>query len=132
MGKYIAQEVIKLMIKKGIIIKNSNILILGITFKENCPDVRNTKVVDIIKALNEYNLNIVVFDPWANPEDAKQEYNIEIVNKLPKNHQKFDAIILAVAHNEYLNINLNKYKKNNCIIYDAKSVLQNKYVDKKL
>jgi UDP-N-acetyl-D-glucosamine/UDP-N-acetyl-D-galactosamine dehydrogenase len=132
MGKYVAQEVIKLMIKKDIVIKKSNVLILGITFKENCPDIRNTKVVDIIRTLGEYAVNTVVFDPWANSEEVKKEYNIKIINKLPADRKRFDAIVLAVAHQEFLKINLLKLANKTCVIYDVKSVLARKIVDNML
>lgn len=127
MGDYVATEVIKLMLKKGIQVLNSNILILGFTFKENCPDCRNTKVVDIVRTLNEYNLNITVYDPWANHIVALQEYNIEITNELPKN--KFDAIILAVAHNEFKCLNILSLKKENGVVYDVKWLLSKDLVD---
>ena len=100
MGAFIASEVIKLMIKKDVKIKNSNVLILGITFKENCPDVRNTRVIDVINSLKEYELNISVYDPWAN-EHELSEYGIISSKKLPNN--KFDAIVLAVSHNQFKN-----------------------------
>lgn len=99
MGEYVASQVIKKMIKNGQCVKGSNILILGITFKENCPDVRNTKVVDVIRALKEYDTNITIYDPWANPEDVKHEYGLEIKTNLPEG--KFDAIVLAVKHKEF-------------------------------
>lgn len=127
MGDYVATEVIKLMLKKGIQVLNSNILILGFTFKENCPDCRNTKVVDIVRTLNEYNLSITVYDPWANHLVALQEYNIEITNELPKN--KFDAIILAVAHNEFKCLNILSLKKENGVVYDVKWLLSKDLVD---
>ena len=118
MGEYVAQQVIKLMLKKGIQVLGSEILILGFTFKENCPDVRNTKVIDIIKALKEYNVNITVYDPWANPAIAKKEYNIDITNELPQ--EKFDATIMAVAHNEFQNLNIDQIGKDRNVIYDVK------------
>ena len=99
MGEYVASEVIKKMIKQGIQIKGSNILVLGITFKENCPDVRNTKVVDVIRELKEYNTNVTIYDPWANPDEVKHEYGLEIECKLPEG--KFDAVVLAVNHKEF-------------------------------
>ena len=99
MGEYVATQVIKLMLKKGIQVLQSNIVILGFTFKENCPDVRNTKVVDIVKALKEYNLNITIYDPWANPAIAEHEYGLSVTNELPTD--KFDAAIMAVAHNDF-------------------------------
>ena len=99
MGEFVANQVVKLMLKKGIQVLDSNILILGFTFKENCPDCRNTKIVDIVKALKEYNLNITIYDPWANPAVAMYEYGIEITNELPVD--KFDTVILGVAHEEF-------------------------------
>ncbi|MFV0535941.1 MAG: nucleotide sugar dehydrogenase [Dysgonomonas sp.] len=99
MGEYVASEVIKKMIKQGIQVKGSNILVLGITFKENCPDVRNTKVVDVIRELKEYDTNVTIYDPWANPEEVKHEYGLDIECNLPEG--KFDAVVLAVNHREF-------------------------------
>lgn len=130
MGEYVAQQVVKLMIKKGIQVLNSKVLILGFTFKENCPDVRNTKVIDIYKALKEYNLDIVVYDPWANATVAKREYGIEIVNELPS--ENFDSIILAVAHNEFKDVDLNAYAKDAHVIFDVKGILRKDIVDGRL
>ncbi len=130
MGEYVANEVIKLMLKKGIQVLGSNILMLGFTFKENCPDVRNTKVVDIYKALKEYNLNITVYDPWANPEIAKHEYGIDITNELPKD--KYDTVILAVAHNEFKELNIKSFGNDNHVIYDVKGMMRKEEVDGRL
>ncbi len=130
MGEYVANEVIKLMLKKGIQVLNSNILILGFTFKENCPDVRNTKVIDIYKALKEYNLNITVYDPWANPAIAQHEYCIEITNQQPTD--KYDAVILAVAHNEFKELDVKKIEKGNCVLYDVKGFLSKDIVNGRL
>lgn len=130
MGEYVAHEVIKLMLKKGIQVLNSNILILGFTFKENCPDVRNTKVVDIYKALKEYNINVTVYDPWANPVVAKHEYDIDIVNTLPQD--KFDAAIMAVAHNEFKDLDIQSFCNEKSIVYDVKCVLSKDLVDGRL
>lgn len=119
MGEYVASEVVKKMIKQGIQIKGSNILVLGITFKENCPDVRNTKVVDVIRELKEYGTNITIYDPWANPEEVEHEYGLEIVTKLPNG--KFDAVVLAVAHAKFKQIDL--YSLTNAgIIYQFKKI----------
>lgn len=131
MPAYIASEVIKLMIKKNIIINHSSILILGITFKENCPDVRNTKVVDIVKCLKEYDLNISICDPLANPKEVKHEYGLDIFNELPSSG-KFDTIILAVPHQEFKNLDIKKYCKENSVIYDCKSYLDRNLVDSRL
>lgn len=121
MGEYVANETVKLMLKKGIQVLNSNILILGFTFKENCPDVRNTKVIDIYKSLKEYNVNVTVYDPWTNPEIVRHEYGIEVTNELPTD--LFDAAILAVAHDKFKNIVISDLIKDNSIIYDVKWVL---------
>lgn len=130
MGEYVASQVIKLMLKKGIQVLNSNILILGFTFKENCPDVRNTKVIDIYRALKEYNLNITVYDPWANPAVAKHEYGIEITNELPKD--RFDAAVAAVAHKEFEGLDVVSLLNDNHVIYDVKWTLSPDLVDGKL
>lgn len=119
MGEYVASEVVKKMIKQGIQVKGSNILVLGITFKENCPDVRNTKVVDVIRELKEYDTNVTIFDPWANQEEVKHGYGLDILTEMPKG--KFDAVVLAVAHREFRNLNIDSLKKG--IIYDIKGIL---------
>jgi len=130
MGEYVAGQVIKLMNKKGILVKNAKILILGITFKENCPDIRNTKVVDIYKALMEYSNNITVFDPWADAEHVEKEYHVSIVNKLPEDH--YDAVILAVAHKEFLDIDIPSLLKPNGLVYDVKGILPRNIIDGRL
>ena len=130
MGEYVANETIKLMLKKGIQVLNSHILILGFTFKENCPDVRNTKVIDIYKSLKEYNVNITVYDPWANPEVVKHEYGIEVINELPA--EKADAAILAVAHNELKSLDVTSLVKNSHVIFDVKGILDKKNIDGRL
>lgn len=121
MGHYVASEVIKLFVKNDLEIKNARILVLGITFKENCPDVRNTRVVDVIQNLKEFGTNVTVFDPWAKPSEVKKEYNIETLSNMPQN--KFDGIVLAVAHQEFLNIDFCKYLNDGGVIYDVKGVL---------
>lgn len=130
MGEYVAEQTIKLMLKKGIQVLNSNILILGFTFKENCPDVRNTKVIDIVNALKEYNLNITIYDPWANPAIAKHEYGIEITNELPK--EKFDSVIAAVAHKEFVELDVTSFLKEKHVIFDVKGFLKRDIVDGRL
>lgn len=130
MGEYVANEVVKLMLKKGIQVLNSNILLLGFTFKENCPDVRNTKVIDIYRTLQEYNVNITVYDPWANPDIAKCEYGIDIVNELPT--AKFDSAIMAVAHNEFSELNIDSLLKERHVIYDVKGFMTKDLVDGRL
>ena len=130
MGEYVADRVIKLMLKKGIQVLESHILILGFTFKENCPDVRNTKVIDIYKALREYNVNIKVYDPWADPAIVRHEYGIDVINELPT--QKFDAIIVAVAHDKFSSINMPILLKDNHVLYDVKSILDRDTIDGRL
>ena len=130
MGAYVADQTIKLMLKKGIQVLDSNILILGFTFKENCPDCRNTKVADIVKALSEYNLNIDIYDPWASPAIAKHEYNIDITNEIPT--EKYDAIILAVAHKEFAELDVKNFGKEKHVIFDVKGFLDKKLVDGRL
>jgi UDP-N-acetyl-D-galactosamine dehydrogenase len=130
MGEYVANQVIKLMNKKGVMVKDSRILILGITFKENCPDIRNTKVVDIYHGLLEYTSNITICDPLANVEAVQHEYQIPISRELP--HGLFDAIILAVAHNEFLTLDLKQMVKEGGVIYDVKSVLPRDIIDGRL
>lgn len=130
MGAYVANQTIKYMNIKGVMVKDSKILILGITFKENCPDIRNTKVVDIYSTLEEYTSQIKVFDPWANPNEVRKEYGIEIEKYLP--NEKFDAIILAVAHKEFLAINIQNFVKKNGVIYDVKGFLPREIVDGRL
>jgi len=122
MGNYVASEVVKLLVQKDIKVKNARILVLGITFKENCPDVRNTKVVDVIANLNEFGTEVTIFDPWANISEVKNEYNIETVRYMPQN--KFDGIVLAVSHNEFLAIDFEKHLNPKGIIYDVKGFLK--------
>lgn len=130
MGEYVAHQVIKLMIKKGIQVINSKIVVLGFTFKENCPDVRNTKVIDIVKSLQEYNLDITIYDPWANPAIALHEYGVEVVNQLPAD--KFDAAIMAVAHNEFKTLDVTSVVKESAVVYDVKGMLDIQLVDGRL
>ena len=131
MGDYVANQVIKLMNKKGILVKNSNILLLGITFKENCPDIRNTKIVDIYHTLKEYTGNITVYDPWANSEAVKHEYDIDVSNEL-NSKEKYDAVILGVAHKEFLALNVRSLVKEIGIVYDVKGILPKEFVDGRL
>lgn len=164
MGSFIAARVVKLMIKKGIQVKGAHLLMLGITFKENCPDIRNTKVVDVIRSLEDYDIKVTIYDPWANPKDVKHEYGINCLHALPafapdeynaechaecqtelvevpvevsvespqSTHQhinpstyQFDAIVLGVAHSEFLSLNLESLKKENAVVFDVKGVLEN-------
>ena len=124
MGEYVASQVVKLMIKKGVAINGAKLLMLGITFKENCPDVRNTKIVDVVHALQEYGIEVVIFDPWAKPSEVHHEYKLTTTRDLPK--ATFDAIVLGVAHDEFRTIDLSKLKKPNGVIFDVKGVLKEK------
>lgn len=121
MGEYVASQVVKLMIKKGITINQAKLLMMGITFKENCPDVRNTKIVDVVHALEDYGIQVTIFDPWAKPEEVKHEYGLTTVNVLPNN--AFDAIVLGVAHKEFVDIDFTALKSANSVIFDVKGVL---------
>jgi len=121
MGSYISKSVIKKMIKKNILINNSSILILGFTFKENCPDIRNTKVIDIYNELIDYNANVKVFDPLANKKEVKKEYGIDLINDVSKLNEKFDCVILSVSHNDFKNLDLNNLMNKNNIVYDVKN-----------
>ena len=130
MGEYVAGEVVKLMLKKGIQVLHSNVLILGFTFKENCPDVRNTKVIDIYRALKEYNINITVYDPWASPAITMREYGIEIVNEVPR--EKFDAAIAAVAHKEFNGLQVCELLNESHVIFDVKGTIDRRFIDGRL
>lgn len=130
MGAYVANQAIKLMNKKGVIVKDSRVLILGVTFKENCPDIRNTKVVDIYHTLSEYTQNITIYDPWADSEKVKHEYGITVENVLPDG--KYDLVILAVAHSQFKEINIKEHTSTNGVIYDVKGVLDRSVIDGRL
>ncbi len=130
MGEYVASQVVKLMIKKGISVNGAQLLMLGITFKENCPDVRNTKIVDVIKALKDYGITITIYDPLANPKEVLREYGLICYPELVE-EQKFDAVVLGAAHAEFLTMDLSELRNTNSIIYDVKGILKTK-VDGKL
>ena len=131
MGEYVANQTIKLMNKKGVLVKDAKVIILGITFKENCPDIRNTKVVDIYHTLKEYTDNITICDPWADASLVRKEYDIEIKNHLPEN-ELFDVAILAVSHDKFANIDIKSLMKDNSVIYDVKGFLDRNIVDGRL
>ena len=122
MGKYVASEVIKLMVQKDIKVKGSKILVLGITFKENCPDVRNTKAVDVINNLKSYGTDISIYDPWASPNEVAHEYQLRTTKELP--NEKFDSIVLTVAHKEFLELGLRTMLTENGVLYDVKGILK--------
>jgi UDP-N-acetyl-D-glucosamine/UDP-N-acetyl-D-galactosamine dehydrogenase len=126
MGEYVASQLVKTMIQKDIKIKDAEVLVLGITFKENCPDVRNTKVVDVIASLKEYNTNVTIYDPWADSEEVKEEFGICLIKEIP--NKIFDAIILTVSHNEFKNLDLELLKNEKSIVYDVKNYLPKKNI----
>lgn len=128
MGKYVAEQVIKAMIKKNIQINGAKVLMLGVTFKENCPDVRNTKIVDVISALEDFGVKVSTFDPWANPSEVQHEYGITSTQQLPNG--KYDAIIFGVAHKDFKNLDIETLKTSSTVVYDVKGVFEN--VDKRL
>ena len=130
MGAYVANQTIKCMNKKGVMVKDAKILLMGVTFKENCPDVRNTKIVDIYTTLQEYTNNITVYDPWANADVVKHEYGIDITTELPT--EKFDAVIMGVAHKQFLELDVKSLVKESGIIYDVKGLLPRDIVDGRL
>lgn len=121
MGDYVAAQVVKLMIKKSIKVNGSKILMLGFTFKENCPDVRNTKIIDVVTALQDYETEVTVYDPWANPAEVMHEYGLITTNEIPTN--KYDAIVLGVAHKEFLTMDFGSLQKENSLLYDVKGIL---------
>ncbi len=132
MGSYVATETVKMMIKKGATIKGSTALVLGITFKENCPDIRNSRVIDIIKELKSYHVQVDVYDPWASKEEVKHEYHLDLINAYSDLGSDYDAIILAVSHNEFLELKLDHLKSKSGVIFDVKSLLPRDAVDARL
>jgi len=132
MGSYVATETVKMMIKKGATIKNSKALVLGITFKENCPDIRNSRAIDIIRELEEYNVNVDVFDPWASKAEVKHEYKLDLLCSDTELAASYDAIILAVSHKEFLDLDIRKLKSSIGVIFDVKSLLPKSTVDARL
>ena len=132
MGPYVAQETIKLMIKKGISVSNSNILVLGITFKEDCPDIRNTRAIDIIRELESYSVNVDVFDPWASADEVEREYGIHLTTEKESLKNNYDAVILAVSHKEFKELDLSQFVNGKHVLFDVKSILDKKNIDSRL
>ena len=130
MGDYVASQIVKCMIKKDIPVNGANILILGITFKENCPDVRNTKAVDLISSLKDYGANMTIYDPWADQKEVLHEYGLTSLKTLP--NQKFDAVVLTVSHNKFKGLDYQSLKNNNAVLYDVKNFIDDAYVDGRL
>ena len=132
MGAYVAGEVIKLMVKKSIPVSQSKALVLGITFKENCPDVRNTKVIDIIRHLQSYHVQVDIYDPWANPEEVYEEYGVRTVQELPATQSQYNAVVLAVAHKQFSYETIKKLCSDSCVLFDVKAHLNKELVDARL
>ena len=132
MGSYVATETVKMMIKKGATIKGSKVLVLGVTFKENCPDIRNSRVIDIIKELETYDINIDVYDPWASPEEVKHEYDFDLISNFDILRSDYDAVIMAVAHQEFLDLDITKLKSETGVVFDVKSLLPIDTIDARL
>jgi UDP-N-acetyl-D-galactosamine dehydrogenase len=132
MGPYVATETVKMMIHKGARIKDSNVLVLGITFKENCPDIRNSRVIDIIEEFQSYNINVDVYDPWASSEAVKDEYGLDLISEAGQLKTEYDAIVLAVAHDQFLEMDLVSLKSNVAVIFDVKSLLPYHITDARL
>ncbi len=122
MGKFVAQETIKMMLKKGKEVKNANVLVLGITFKENCPDIRNSRAIDVVRELQDYQLNVDVYDPWASPDEVQAEYGLDLISKIENTSTKYDAVLAVVAHNEFKDLDLQKYTNEDALIYDVKAI----------
>lgn len=131
MGAYVATETVKLMVKAGRPVKGSKALLLGITFKENCPDIRNTRVTDIYHELRDYDIDVDIYDPWADASEVRHEYGLEIISEIPKNVE-YGSIILAVAHDQFKEIDLKAYKSKGTVIFDVKSILPKELVDARL
>jgi UDP-N-acetyl-D-mannosaminuronate dehydrogenase len=133
MGKYVATEVVKLMIKKEQKVANANVLILGITFKENCPDIRNSHAVDVVRGLEEFGCKVDIYDPWADPAEIRHEYGMTSIEKLDMlNPDSYDAIVLAVAHREFATLDIQKFKKSAAVVFDIKDILPRQIVDGRL
>jgi len=122
MGQFVAQETVKMMLKKDIAVKNANVLVLGITFKENCPDIRNSRAIDVVRELQDYQMNVDVFDPWASAEEVKHEYNLDLISNIDKSKVKYDAVLAVVAHKEFKEMDIKPYLKENALIYDVKAI----------
>ena len=129
MGNYVAQETVKLMIGKDCKVKGGNVLVMGITFKENCPDIRNSKVIDVIEELQKYNLNIDVYDPWASSEEVKREFNLSLINEESNLKNSYDAIVLAVSHDKFKKFDLKKYSSEASVVFDVKSFFPKQFID---
>jgi UDP-N-acetyl-D-galactosamine dehydrogenase len=134
-GQYVATEVVKLMIKKNHVISSAKVLVLGITFKENCPDIRNSRAIDVVRGFHEFGCGVDVYDPWANADEVKSEYGVDLINcpeALRELKDNYDAVVLAVAHKQFEEIDFNEFKKDGLVIYDIKGCLPKEIVDARL
>lgn len=131
MGKHVATEVVKLMMRKDLKVIESKVLLLGFTFKEDCPDVRNTRVIDIYKELRNFDIQVDIYDPWANPEDVLNEYGVKVQKEVPQGFL-YSAIILAVAHKKFKDIDLHEILDKQGVIYDVKGILPKNIIDGRL
>ena len=133
MGEYVATQLIKEMVKQRIQVVGSKILVMGLSFKENCPDIRNTKIIDMVQALKEYELDLNIYDPWVDPKEVEHEYGLTPITQLKEHH--YDAVILAVAHDEFKNMSIDDFRalaKENYVLYDLKYILGAKESDLRL
>ena len=130
MGEYVADRVVRAMLRKGIQVLDSSVLVLGFTFKKNCPDVRNTRVIDIVKTLQEYNVDVTIYDPWVNPKIARREYGVDVYKELPQG--RYDAAILAVAHESFYDLDYSSFIKEKSVVYDVKGVVPVGVCDERL
>jgi UDP-N-acetyl-D-galactosamine dehydrogenase len=132
MGPFVVHETVKLMIKKGIAVNEANVLVLGITFKEDCPDIRNSRAIDIVNELKSYSINVDVFDPWASPEEVKHEYGIDLISDQKEIAKKYDAVVIAVSHKEFKELDLDGLLKENHVKFDVKAMLSKDKTDSRL
>ena len=132
MGQFVAQETVKMMLKKDIAVKNAKVLVLGITFKENCPDIRNSRAIDVVRELQDYQMQVDVYDPWASAEEVKHEYNLDLITDINKTNNQYDAVLAVVAHKEFKTMDIDKYTKENALIYDVKAIYAKEKSDLRL
>ncbi len=122
MGQFVAQETVKMMLKKDIAVKNANVLVLGITFKENCPDIRNSRAIDVVRELEDYQMNVDVYDPWASADEVKEEYGLDLITDIKNANKKYQAVLAVVAHKEFKTLDINNYTDSPSLIYDVKAI----------
>ncbi len=132
MGQFVAQETVKMMLKKDIAVKNAKVLVLGITFKENCPDIRNSRAIDVVRELQDYQMQVDVYDPWASAEEVKHEYDLDLITDINKTNNQYDAVLAVVAHKEFKTMDIDKYTKENALIYDVKAIYPKEKSDLRL